>query len=313
MKREINVSVVQFACELLQLEKNIQRMREFVEAEAKAGQELIVFPELVNIGAITPRIPGDPIGIKGMTHTQFATTYLKAAETIPGPTTEALSELTRKHGVYVVVGIAEKHSTVPAILYNSGVLIGPKGVIGVHHKMHLPLIEKAYFCAGNEARVHQTELGCIGIEVCYDSRFPELSRILALKGAEIICCVFASFDKVTPSVDGLYHRAFVRAEENGVFFINAAGTGQQGDVRLTGHSAVAAPDGSLIAVSETDQEEVIRTVLKKDDLMNYRSTRNMLRDRRPELYELICTPLLERYNLQSATESRSEEEGGGLR
>ena len=309
MKGEVKVSVVQFACELLQLEKNIRRISEFVEVEAKAGQELIVFPELVNIGEITPRIPGDPVGIKGMTHTQFATTYVQAAETIPGPTTEALSKLTRKYGVYVIVGMAEKHATVPAIIYNSGVLIGPKGVIGVHHKMHLPLIEKTYFCAGNEARVFQTELGCIGIEVCYDSRFPELSRMLALKGAEIICCVFASFDKVTPSVDGLYHRAFVRAEENGVFFINAAGTGQQGDIRLTGHSAVAAPDGSLIAVSDTDKEEVIRTVLKKDDLMKYRSTRNMLRDRRPELYELISTPVLEEYNIQNTTESRSGEEG----
>ena len=263
MKEEVKVSVVQFASEWLQLEKNIQRMREFVEAEAKAGQELIIFPELANIGEITPRIPGDPIGAKGMTNTQFAAAYVRAAETIPGPTTEALSELTRRYGIYVVLGMAEKHPVVPATLYNSGVLIGPQGVIGVHHKMHVPLIEKMYFYAGNESEVFKTELGNIGIEVCYDSRFPELSRILALKGAEIICCVFASFAKVAQAEDSYYHRSFVRAEENGVFFISANSSGQQGDVHFSGHSAIAAPDGTLIAISEIDQEEVIRAILKE--------------------------------------------------
>src|SRR3972149_5813867 len=102
MKTEVKVSVVQFACEWLQRDKNIRRMRGFVAAEAKAGQELIVFPELANIGEITPRLPGDPIAAQGMTNAQFARAYLEAAETVPGPTTEALCELTRRHGVYVV-------------------------------------------------------------------------------------------------------------------------------------------------------------------------------------------------------------------
>jgi predicted amidohydrolase len=194
--------------------------------------------------------------------------------------------------------MAQKHPVIPATLYNSGVLIGPQGVIGVHHKMHLPLIEKLYFYAGNESEVFKTELGNIGVEVCYDARFPEISRLLALKGAEIICCgwaIPATYAKVTPAEDSLYHRAYVRAQENGVFFINANRSGHQGDVRFTGHSAIAAPSGTLIAISETDQEEVIRAVLKEEELINYRSTLNIFRDRRPELYEPICAPLSEPY------------------
>ena len=238
-----------------------------------------------------------------MTNAEFAATYVRSAETIPGPTTEALSVLTRRYGVYVVVGIAQKHPVVPATLYNSGALIGPQGVIGVHHKMHLPLLEKLYFYAGNETEVFKTELGNIGIEVCYDGRFPEISRILTLKGAEIICCIWAvpgSYGKLAPASDTLYHRAYVRAQENGVYFINSNRSGHQGDVSFTGHSAIAAPNGVLIAKSETDQEEVIRVVLKEDELINYRATLNIFRDRRPELYGLICAPLSEPYSPPSA-------------
>ena len=313
MKEEVKVSVVQFASEWLQLDKNIQRMREFVEAEGKAGQELIVFPELANIGYIAPVQPGDPIGIEGMTFSQFATTYVRAAETIPDPTTEALSELTKRYGVYVVMGIAEKHPIVPGTLYNSGVLIGPHGVVGVYHKMHLPLNEKLFFYGGNESEVFPTELGNIGVEVCYDGRFPELSRLLALKGAEIICCIWcipAALGSVTPSEDSLYHRAYVRAQENGLFFINANRSGKQGNVRLIGHSAIAAPNGTIIAKSETDEEEVIRAVLKEEEMIKYRSVLNIFRDRRPELYGGICAPLSRPYKAPSGHAVAAKEPAG---
>jgi omega-amidase len=313
MKEEVKVSVVQFASEWLQLEKNIQRMREFVEAEGKAGQELIVFPELANIGYIAPVAPGDSIGIEGMTFAQFATAYYHAAETIPGPTTEALSELTKRYGVYVVVGLAEKHPVVPGTLYNSGALIGPNGVIGVHHKMHLPLNEKLFFYGGNEAEVFPTELGKIGVEVCYDGRFPELSRLLALKGAEMICCVWcipAALGAVVPTDDSLYHRAYVRAQENGLFFINANRSGKQGNARLVGHSAIAAPNGTLLAKSETDEEEVIRAVLKEEELIKYRTVLNIFRDRRPELYGGICAPLSEPYKAKSGQPLAPKEPSG---
>jgi len=310
MKEEVKVSVVQMTSEWLQPERNIRRMNEFIDSEARAGQELIVFPELATVGCITPSMPGDPVGLKGMTYAEFAASYVRAAETIPGPATEAISELTRRYGIYVVIGMAERHPVIPTTLYNSGVLIGPRGIIGVHHKMHLPLNEKLLFCAGNESEVFKTELGNIGVEVCYDGRFPELSRILALKGAEIICCIWnitASLGAVTPAQDSLYHRAYVRAQENGVFFVNANGSGYQGDMRLTGHSAIAAPNGTLLAVSESDQEEVIRTVLKEEMLITYRSVLNIFRDRRPELYGEICAPLSAPYKRASPPEFKGVE------
>lgn len=296
MKAEVKVSAVQLAVERLQLEKNIERMKSFVEAEAKKGAELIVFPELANLGYIAPFMPGDSVDPEDVNFTEIASKYALAAETIPGPTTEALLELTRKYNIYVVVGMAQRHPDVSPTLYNSAALLGPKGIIGVHHKMHLPLNEKHYFYPGSTSEVFTTDLGKIGLLVCYDCRFPEASRILALKGAEIICSVWnvsGGFGTVTPDMDSLKYRAYTRAQENGLFFVACNRSGTQGNAFFTGHSAIASPNGTIIASSTTKDEEVIRATLKEKELIDYRSSLSIFLDRRPELYGLVTKPLSE--------------------
>lgn len=293
MKDKVAVSLVQFAPHWMDLEKNIERMRGFVEAEAKAGAQLIVFPETANIGYITPVTVGEPPDYEGQTYTQFAAKYMRSAEPVPGPTTKALSEITAKYGVYVAVGLVQRHPTVRGSLYNSSVLIGPSGVVGVHHKMHIPLNEKQFFYAGNTAEVFETELGNIGLEVCYDARFPELSRILALKGAEIICCLWTvpAIFTVPDAKNTIKFRSYTRAQENGLYFVSCNRSGREGKTQYMGHSVVAAPDGAIIAASDTVEEEVLRAELTDDRLINYRSTLSIFRDRRPELYGAICEPL----------------------
>jgi omega-amidase len=122
MKEEVKVSAVQFSVEHLQLERNIERMRSFVAAEAEKGAELIVFPELANIGYIKPTMPGESMD-PNESFAEWASRYWRAAETIPGPTTEALLELTKKYNVYVVVGMAQQHPTITGTLYNSAALL----------------------------------------------------------------------------------------------------------------------------------------------------------------------------------------------
>lgn len=310
MKETVTVHAVQFASQWLELEKNIEHMKTFVESEAKKGAELIVFPELANIGYITPALPGGAVSFEGLTYTQFASRYVRAAETIPGPTTEALSELTRKHGVYIVLGMAQKHPVIPSTLYNSAVLLGPTGIIGVHHKMHIPLSEKQFFYPGNTAEVFKTELGNIGLQICYDVRFPEHTRILALKGAEIICVPWGIFvvrssvadgTKLNLPTDALIHRSYTRAQENGVFFISCNGSGYQGDSQFIGYSCIAGPNGTIIGSSQTSEEDVIQAKLIEEELVSYRSTLTLFRDRRPELYGLICKPLSEPFKPRTAT------------
>lgn len=297
MRATVKVSMVQFASEWLQTEKNTLRMRAFVEAEAKDGQDLIVFPELCNTGYISPVEVEEPCAYPGMNYAQFAAAFMRAAETVPGPTTDALSEVTRKYGVYVVVGMAQKHPVIPFSLYNSAVLIGPQGVIGVHHKVHIPLNEKQFFYPGNTVDVFKTELGTIGMQVCYDGRFPEITRVLALKGAEIVCspwCVPAIFT-VPDAENSLKYRTYTRAQENGIYFISCNRTGQEGKTVMLGRSVASAPDGSVVAASQTSDEEIVRAELTEERLLRYRSKLSLFRDRRPELYGLICKPLSEAY------------------
>lgn len=297
MKATVKASMVQFSSDWLQTESNTRRMKAFAEAEAGAGQELIVFPELSNTGYITPLEVEEPCGFPGMTYAEFAAAYMRAAETVPGPTTDALSEVARKHGAHVVVGMAQKHPSVPFSLYNSAVLIGPGGIVGVHHKMHIPLNEKQYFYPGGTAEVFQTDLGAIGMQVCYDGRFPEITRLLALKGAEIVCslwCVPAIFT-VPDAENSLKYRTYTRAQENGVYFMSCNRSGTEGKTVLLGRSVVCAPDGASVAMSQSADEEVIRAELTEERLLRYRSKLSIFRDRRPELYGEICRPLSEPY------------------
>jgi predicted amidohydrolase len=292
MKERFQTSVVQFASAWLDRDTNVSRMRNFAEAEADAGSELVVFPETANIGYITPVTVGDPVDCNGMTNAEFASAYVKAAEMVPGPTTEALAEVAARRGIHVVVGLTHAHPVVPGTLYNSAVLIGPDGIVGVHHKMHIALNEKQYFYPGNAAEVFETDLGNIGMVVCYDARFPELSRILALKGAEIIVCPWCvpAIFTVPDVTQSLKHRTYTRAQENGVYFISCNRSGMQGQTQMMGHSCVAAPNGEIIAASETVEEEVVRVELTEERLLAYRATLSIFRDRRPELYEKLIEP-----------------------
>ncbi len=301
MKQSIKVSMVQFSAEWAEPEINIRRMREMAEAEAKAGAELIVFPELSNIGYCTPCLPAVPVDFEGMSYAECAMKYVSLAETIPGPTTNALLEVAREYGVYIVVGMTQQHPAIPYSVYNAAALLGPDGVIGVHHKMHLPLEEKQYFYPGSTAEVFDTPLGKIGLGICYDGRFPEYSRMLALKGAEIICNIWATIvsgnNSVGPNqMKAIKYRTFTRAQENGVFYLSCNRSGKQGNQFVfSGHSCAASPNGVIIASSETMEEEILRCTLDRDDLIRYRSTLPIFRDRRPEMYQILTAPLSEPY------------------
>lgn len=162
MKEKVEVAAVQMACEWLNPEKNLERMLSYMEkVTSQRKVDLIVFPELANTGYV--------IGVEE--GKDFGRELIKKSEKIPGPTTQALGEAAKKYGVYVVAGISELHPVIPASVYNAAALISPTGnVIGVQHKLHIPVEEKHYFYGGNSLEVFQTELGNIGLMICYDAR-----------------------------------------------------------------------------------------------------------------------------------------------
>jgi omega-amidase len=284
MKQRVQVSVVQLDSVWLDRQANAERMAAFVEAEAtEHGADLVVFPELATTGYIVP----------WMTDLDVTRGIFEQSEPVPGPTTELLGAVAREHGTLVIVGVSQCHPKIPHVLYNSAVLIGPDGrVSGVYQKVHAAMEEKDVFIAGNTVGVHETELGCIAMNICYDVRFPELTRMQRLQGAEIVVSIWAMHEQPgkAPS-DSVILRCRTRASENGVYFVGCNRSGREGSKDYFGRSIVAGPDGEVIAMSETDAEEVIRGTLTAAALRERREAVSFLEDRRPELYAALVEPL----------------------
>jgi omega-amidase len=283
VKSEVNISLVQFATAWLDPATNARRMVEFIDAEAaEHGAELIVFPELSSTGYV-----------KAAPDTGFLRRLYDASEPIPGPTTELILDAARRNHVHVVAGISQLHDRIPDVLYNSAVLVGPDGeLIGVHQKVHACLDEKNVYACGNTTDVYQTRLGNVALNLCYDVRFPELARVQALKGAELIISLWASF--VQPGKvpdDSIIHRCATRAMENALFFVGCNRSGVEDERVFYGRSAIAGPSGTIIASSDSSEEEVVRGTLAAEDLRTQRAYLTVFADRRPELYTSLTEPL----------------------
>ena len=213
MQDTVRVSLAQFAPVWLDPAANEERMATLAGEEGRGGADLVVFPELADVGYITG------CGTASGVDPAFSARYVAAGQPVPGPTTSRLAAVAAEHDLHIVVGLAQTHPRIPATLYNSSVLIGPEGMIGVHHKPHLPNHERHYFYPGATADVHPTALGSIGLAICYDLRFPEFARVLALKGAEILCVSWSGPGEGVAELDHIEYRAFTRAQENGCFVL----------------------------------------------------------------------------------------------
>ena len=277
MKDVVNVAAVQMDIAWLQPEKNIERMVAYVEQIAeRQPTDLIIFPELANTGFVKGWDP------------DFGSRYIRAAETIPGPTTEALGAAARKYGVYIIVGICEQHPRIPASLYDAAALLGPSGaVLGVYHKVHLAGEEKHYFYPGNSLPVFHTDIGCLGIAICYDTVFPELTRALALQGAEILCAPYNA-PKLEPYVPEFLERlAGARANENKNYVVMVNRVGVQEDKVFYGRSVISGPYAEVMTQSLGETEEVLCAKLERARLIRSRARTPIFQDRRAGLYGLL--------------------------
>ncbi|TAN42787.1 MAG: acyltransferase [Nitrospirae bacterium] len=206
------------------------------------------------------------------------------AEEVPsGRTTQRLAALSKERGIFIVAGIAERGN---GFVYNSAVLTGPGGFMGVYRKTHLFYEEKLWFSPGDTGfRVWQTPIGAIGIMICFDWFFPESARTLALKGAEIIAHPANLVLPYCP--DGMVTRCL----ENRVFAVtsNRIGTEERGGrdaLIFIGRSQIVSPRGEVLCrasagCEETGAAELDLTRAQDKDLNRFN---HLIRDRRPDLY-----------------------------
>ena len=184
--------------------------------------------------------------------------------------------------------MVEKSTKAGAILHNTAVLIGPKGYIGKYQKTHLPthsvFEEKRYFRPGYSAPVFETEIGKIGMIICYDIYFPEITRMLRLQGAQLIVCISAS-----PSVRKGFFEVLTaaRAMENTVFLAFANLVGIEDGLQFWGGSRIIAPSGSIIKQAKYDEEDLIMAKINYSDMERVEVFVPALRDLRPEFFNKL--------------------------
>ena len=260
---------------------------------ADAGARLILFPELLIHSHCNPKT-------------------WELAEVIPaGPTTQRCVQMAAKYNLVLSVGISEKPRD---IVFNTQFLVGPDGYIGKQRKIHMSRDETLYYKGGREIEVHDLGFCKVGTIICYDNQLPEVARILALKGADILLMPHAARIRMwndSPesaaaarqhSIDFFTSCYAMRARENACFAVLANMAGRAGYVDTyppdspaqphhCGGAIVFAPDGEVLATTQRDEirDEMILCELDSARLAAERSIPNYtLRTRRPELYsELV--------------------------
>ncbi|MGF3521935.1 MAG: carbon-nitrogen hydrolase family protein [Candidatus Bathyarchaeia archaeon] len=270
MKEKIKLALIQMSTQRANKKANLKKI-ETLTAKAKThGADIAIFPELSLTGYVT------------------RDQLYELSETIPGPTTQKIEEFTRKTGLHIIFGMPELSEKTKATLYNTAVLVGPEGFIGKYRKMYLPthsvFEEKRYFRAGYEAATFDTTIGKIGLCICYDLFFPEVTRLTRLKGAQLIVAISAS-----PAVRRNYFEIITaaRALENTAFlaYVNLAGV-QEG-LQFWGGSRLISPTGDVIAKAKYDEEDFVICEVDYTDLRGAEAFIPTLRDLRPELFEKL--------------------------
>jgi 5-aminopentanamidase len=190
--------------------------------------------------------------------------------------------------VYACVGFAEENDDK---LYNTTALFGPNGVVGYYRKSHLPFLGFDRFAvAGTDLPVFDTELGRIGIVICFDLRIPETVRVLAVKGAEV---VLLPTNWPTGAEMTAEHFAITRAAENRVILATCNRVGSEGGFQFIGQSKIIDVDGKVCVAAGSGAAPIIADVDPKSSRVKRRVVipgvyeTDTFATRQPDLYRVL--------------------------
>jgi len=268
MEEKIKIALAQISCKREDKAENLKKIEKTMIKAKKQDTDLVIFPEL----SLTGYIVRDQI--------------YELAETIPGPSTKIIENIAKKTETHIVFGMPELSPKTHATIYNTAVLVGPKGFIGKYRKMYLPthsvFEEKRYFRPGHQAAVFDTELGKIGLIICYDIFFPEVSRLTRLNGAQLIVCISAS-----PATRRAFFETLTvaRAMENTAFlaYVNLAGI--EDGLQFWGGSRLVGPNGKILVQAKYDDDDFVMCDVDYADIRSVETFVPTLRDLRPELFD----------------------------
>ncbi len=233
---QFNVACVQFQPVLGEVQKNLDTIASFVQQGKEMKIDVMVFPELCVQGYDPKRV-------------------ISIAEPQNGHSFHFLSDVSKYSGIYLVVGIAEVWNDK---IFNSSVLFFPDGQMGIYRKVHLWSTEAEIFTHGTDFPVFDTEFGKVGMWICYDTRFPEAARILALKGARI---AFVPTAWLARDIEHWKLAVCSRALDNFMYVCGADEILVADYHQSHGASIIANPHGQIVSLAEPMKEMMITAAI----------------------------------------------------
>jgi len=298
--KEFTAACVQIAVTPNDVQANVDKGIAWLERAVKEhGADLVVFPETVTTSFVT-----------GLEREEL----WELVDQVPGRITRDVQVAAKGLGVHVVWP-SYRRGPERGVIYNSAILIGPDGgIVGIYDKTHpFPLERRdcgGWVTLGSRAEVFETALGSIGMMICYDGDFPELSRVLAVKGAEVIVRPSA----LLRSFDIWYITNCARAYDNHVYVVATNSVGpDSGGGYYFGHSMIVNPIAWRLAQARGG-EEIVSAKLDPDPLRyvtwGSKSAQifDHLEDRNLALYRESLREARSRFEIGQRIERRKENE-----
>ena len=259
MNRKVCAAAIQFNIHMGEIDHNLELALAGIRRVRERDARLAVLPEMWSTGYDYRHLA-------------------QLAEESPR-VLQALERVTAELDMVVVGSLAEKGGDT---LYNTAYVVDRGRVTGSYRKLHLfsTMGEDRFLGSGDQSLILDTSVGRLGVAICYDLRFPEMIRQIALEGAEILC-VPAEWPK--PRQDHWRTLLRARAIENQLFVAAANCCGPQGKLDFFGMSMLIAPRGEVLAESGETPTELV-ALFDGAEMENYRAQIPCFRDRRPEVY-----------------------------
>jgi omega-amidase len=265
----MKVAAAQISCILGDLKSNLEKMDDFASRARQAGAELIVFPETADTG--------------------YAMSIIQAQATSGNDgVIPKLQQIAQAHSIALISGIAEREG---ARIYNTQIVIDASGkLVARYRKAHLftaaRIGEDKCFTPGDEFTSFSMGGFRFGLSICYDLRFPEVYRTLAVRDAVNVFAISSAWP--FPRAEHFRTLAVARAIENQSYVVSSNRVGMDDGIPFCGMSAIIDPYGVVIASGSADREELVSAELSEEVLQSVRKRMTIFDHRRPELYQSHC-------------------------
>lgn len=271
---KFKITGVQMDIAFADVATNLKNMQQHVATVAPQQSDLIVFPEC------------------SLTGYCFASLEeaMPLTEPVDGPSVQAMIETCREHHIHAVFGFLERDGD---RVFNALALVGPNGLVGSYRKIHIPMLGIDRFVTPGDRPFEVSNVGeaRIGMNICYDSSFPESARCLALQGADLIVLPTNWPPGAGCTADIVPNN---RALENHIFFMSVNRVGDERGFHFVGKSKICHPTGTNIHFCDHDREEVFTaeidlSIAREKHLVRVPNQHEIHRfnDRRPDMYEPI--------------------------